>query len=84
MKNPTIHFESGIADFLEIRIYDIAGDLVHNARIDSQPVVVDNKYAYEYTWNTTGIASGVYIYVGVAKKAGKADIRVIKKLALIK
>lgn len=83
-KNPTLHVESGIADSVEIRIYDIAGDLVHEVQIFDAPAVVDNRYAYEYTWDTSGTASGVYIYAVSAKKSGEPDIRETKKLAVIK
>jgi len=85
---PTIHIECGIADSVEIKIYDIAGDFIHQTRLEQQPQVVNDgqgpQYAYEYTWDTSGIASGVYIYVVVAKKNGETDLRVMKKLAIIK
>ena len=83
-KNPTIHIESGIADYLDIRIYDVSGEKVHEARIDSPPKIINDKYAYEYTWNTSGIPSGVYIYILIANKQGEKDIRVMKKLGLVK
>jgi hypothetical protein len=83
-KNPTIHMECGIADSVEMRIYDVAGDLVHETRIEQAPQVINNKYAYEYAWDSSGIASGVYIYVVVAKKSGETDIRVMKKLAVVR
>ena len=81
---PTIHVECGVAESVEVRIYDVSGDLLHDARIESQPVIMDNKYAYEYTWNAGGIASGVYVYVVVARKTGENPIKVMKKLAIVK
>ena len=83
-KNPTIHMECGIADFVQLRIYDISGQLIHEAGIEDQLKIIDNKYAYEYAWDVSGTASGTYIYVVVAKKAGEQDIRVMKKMAVIK
>jgi len=83
-KSPTIHFESGIADRVEINIFDIAGELVHSSEITDKPEVVNNKYAYEYGWNVSSIASGVYIYLIRAKKSGEKEIKVVKKLAVIK
>lgn len=84
-KNPTIHFECGIADEVEIHIYDIAGDLTHTHEIPgSSWQIVDGKYCYEYTWNISDIASGVYIYCIQGKKSGCSDIKVRKKLAVIK
>ena len=83
-RNPVFHLECGVADSVEIRIYDIAGSLVHEARLDGVPAIVDGKYAYEYSWNASGVASGVYIYVAIAKKSGAQDLRVRKKVAIIR
>jgi ligand-binding sensor domain-containing protein len=83
-KWPTIHFESGIADRVEINIYDIAGELIHSLEITDKPEVINNKYAYEYGWNVSNIASGVYIYLIRAKKSGEKEIKVVKKLAVVK
>lgn len=84
-KNPAIHFECGIADKVEIKIYDVAGDLIHQQELPGHSwQVVDGKYCYEYTWDVSDIASGVYIYCIQAKKSGYPDIKVRKKLAVIR
>ncbi len=83
-KCPTIHFESGIPDRVEINIYDIAGDLVHSSEITDKPEIINGKYAYEYRWNISNVPSGVYIYLIRAKKSGKKEIKVVKKLAIVK
>jgi len=83
-KNPTIHFECGIADKVEIRIYDISGELAHSVTVNGEPLTVNGRYAYEYTWNISDVASGVYIYCIEAKKSGYPEIKVKKKLAVIK
>ena len=83
-QRPTLHIECGLADTVEFRIYNVAGELVHQDRVDYRPTIVNNKYAYEYTWDTSGIASGVYIAVIQAKKGGEQDIRVMKKIAVVK
>jgi len=84
-KNPTIHFECGLADKVEIRIYDVAGDLVNSEELaGSSWQIVEGKYCYEYTWDISQFASGVYIYWIKAKKSGYSDIKVRKKLAVIK
>ena len=83
-KTPTIHIEVGLADILEVRIYNVAGELVHSAEISgSNYKTINNKYAYEYNWDVSNIASGVYIYLVRAKK-GEATIKEMKKLAIIK
>ncbi|MFH1379553.1 MAG: hypothetical protein ABII23_04670 [bacterium] len=81
---PTIHIESGIADKISIHIYDIGGALVHSADINDQPIIIDGKYAYEYRWDTSGVASGIYIYSVRVIKDGYSDILGIQKLAVIK
>lgn len=83
-QNPTLHMECGIADSLEVKIYDVSGNLVHQAKVEQQPQVVGGKYAYEYSWDASGAASGVYACVMVARKSGEADIKVTKKLAVVR
>ncbi|OGS27689.1 MAG: hypothetical protein A2297_00335 [Elusimicrobia bacterium RIFOXYB2_FULL_48_7] len=82
--NPTIHAEVGIADSVELKIYNIAAELVHSANISDTLQIINNKYAYEYTWQANGVASGVYIYYIDARKQGEKNIRVVKKLAVIR
>jgi hypothetical protein len=86
---PTIHIECGIADKIEIKIYNIAAELVHEADITDRLKIKQSRrgfgqvYAYEYPWDVKGIASGVYIYIVKANK-GKENIKVMNKLAIIK
>ena len=81
---PKIHVECGIADSIEIQIYNIAGELVHKDEITTMPIIKNNKYAYEYTWDISDKASGVYLYLVRANKDGEKTIKVLKKLAIIK
>jgi hypothetical protein len=80
---PTLHLEVGVADNVHIRIYDIAGELRHSATISGAPQISAPEYAYEYTWDTGGAGSGVYIAVVEARK-GDAAIKTKKKFAVIK
>jgi hypothetical protein len=88
--NVTLHVEAGLADGLDIAIYDISGRLVASQSISGAPGLIDDhsgcgpRYAYEWTWNVEGIPSGVYIYAAQAHKAGRADLRTMKKVAVIK
>lgn len=79
----TIHVECGVADVVEIRIYDIAGGLIKEVTIDQEPKVINNKYAYEYAWDTSGVASGVYVYVVRAKKDENV-LKIVKKIGVVK
>ncbi|MFH2069886.1 MAG: FlgD immunoglobulin-like domain containing protein [Elusimicrobiota bacterium] len=83
-KHPTIHVECGIADRVEIRLYNIAAELVGSIDISgSDWKILDNKYCYEYTWDVSDVASGVYVYLVRAKK-GDREIKTLKKGAIIK
>ncbi len=82
-RHPVIHVETGLADSLEIRIYDVSGKIVHEARLDGPPPVIDGKYAYEYTWNSDGAASGIYLLAAKSEKAGQSLV-FKKKMAVIK
>ena len=83
-RNPVIHVECGLADSVEIRMYDTAGEPVGSARIEAPPLIIEGRYAYEYTWDASGLPSGVYIYRVVAKKAGERDLAFTKRMAVIK
>jgi hypothetical protein len=86
-KKPTIHVEVGVADSVKLRIYDIAGDLLHETEITSAPLIINDghgkEYAYEYVWDGT-IPSGTYICVVQASKKDKADLKATIKLAVIR
>ncbi len=82
-KKPTIHVEVGIADRVEIYIYDVAGDLQHSAEITEAPSIINGTYAYEYEWNVSNVASGVYICRIIASKNGD-KIKITKKFAVVK
>ncbi|MFH1725560.1 MAG: PKD domain-containing protein [Elusimicrobiota bacterium] len=84
---PTIHIAVGVADKVTIRIYNVAGQQVHQATMESAPPVIDDgsgpKYAYEYAWDGR-IPSGVYLYTVVADKSGEASIRKAGKFAVVR
>ena len=50
--NPTFHIETGQADKVELKVYDIAGDIIHETVLTGLPQVIDDgkgpQYAYEY------------------------------------
>jgi hypothetical protein len=84
-KKPTIHIEVGLADSVDVRIYDVSGQILHETTLTSPQVVDDGngpQYAYEYTWNED-IPSGTYIFAMNAKK-GSDGLKKISKLAVIR
>ncbi|MFH1723862.1 MAG: T9SS type A sorting domain-containing protein, partial [Elusimicrobiota bacterium] len=84
---PTIHVAVGIADKVTVRIYNIAGQQVHQATMEGTPPVINDgsgpKYAYEYAWSGR-IPSGVYLYTMEAEKSGEAGIRKAGKFAVVR
>lgn len=73
--NPIFHMETGLADKVELKVYDTAGDLVHETVMTGMPQVIDDgqgpQYAYEYLWDVKNTGSGVYIFSMTAKKGDK-------------
>jgi len=86
-ENPVIHTESGIAERVEIRIYDISGKLVHETTVSEKPKIIDDgqgpKYAYEYEWNVSGVSSGIYLVIVNAHKSGEV-LKTQTKIVVIK
>ncbi|MBI5244035.1 MAG: T9SS type A sorting domain-containing protein [Elusimicrobia bacterium] len=80
---PVIHVEVGKADQVIIKIYNVAGQQVHEASIDRAAQIIGSEYAYEHAWEGH-IPSGVYFYVVEAKKSGYASIRRTGKLAVVR
>ncbi|MBI4249320.1 MAG: hypothetical protein HY611_07440 [Elusimicrobia bacterium] len=79
-----MHIEAGLADEIQIRIYDVSAQLVHEALLTGAPSVINDKYAYEYAWDVSGVGSGVYYYAVTAQKAGEPDLTAAGKCAVIK
>jgi hypothetical protein len=71
---PTFHFECGIADSVNIKIYTTSGRFAHETTLTGMPVALDDgnglSYAYEYAWREH-IPSGVYYYLIEAAKSGQ-------------
>jgi len=80
---PTLHFECGIGDGADIRIYDVAGDLRHAAHMTGAPNISAPEYAYEYTWDMGSAGSGVYTAVMEAHNGGET-VKAKKKFAIIR
>ncbi|TPW18148.1 MAG: Uncharacterized protein FD129_85 [bacterium] len=84
---PTVHVAVGLADKVTIRIFDISGQDVHQATLDTPPSIIDDgsgpKYAYEFPWNGH-IPSGVYLYTVVAEKSGQPAVRKAGKFAVVR
>lgn len=85
----TIRVQVGNADSVSARIYDQAGRKVHETSSSASASVDDGngkgpQPTYDLTWDTSGIGSGVYTFIVKASRAGESDIKVSKKLAVIR
>ena len=69
-KVPVFHVEVGMADSVKLKVYTVAGQIIHEHTITGIPQLIGAAYAYEYAWEGH-IASGVYYYTMEADKAGK-------------
>jgi len=85
---PTFHIESGVADRVEVRVYDLSGDLIHEAAIDGAPAIVNDgqgpQYAYELPWDVSGEGSGVYLFSVKAARSGSPDLKTVGRVAVVK
>jgi len=73
--SPTIHIETGLADKVEVFIYDISGKKVEEFSINSEPLLIDDgkgsEYAYEKEFDISKLGSGVYLIYFKSYKANE-------------
>ena len=85
----TIRIQPGLADGVDVRVYDLSGRKVHSSSAFTLNQLDDgnglgSQYTYDHVWDVSGVGSGVYTYVITAKKAGQADIRKTGRVGVIK
>jgi len=80
---PILHLECGVGSSVDIRIYDVSGQLRHSAHMDGAPTKITPEYAYEYIWDMSGAGSGVYTAIIEAHSGGES-IKAKKKFAIIR
>jgi hypothetical protein len=85
----TIRAQVGLADQVDVSIYDVTGRQVNSGSVLSPNILDDNngkgpQYTFDYPWDTSGAGSGVYIYLVTAKTAGAGPIRKQGKVGVIK
>ncbi len=88
-QKPTIRIQVGLADSVDVNIYDISGERVHSVNLSSPQALDDgngkgSQYTFDYSWDTSHVGSGIYVVAITAHKAGQADIRAIKKAGVIR
>jgi len=86
----TIRMQTGLADSVEVRAYDISGRRVYSSSNFSLNPGLDDgngkgiQYTYDNVWDISGVGSGVYQYVITAKKSGKSDIHKAGRIGVVK
>ncbi|MDE2142259.1 MAG: hypothetical protein KGJ84_07615 [Elusimicrobia bacterium] len=86
----TIRMQTGLADSVEVRAYDVSGRKVYSSSNFSLNPGLDDgngkglQYTYDNVWDISGVGSGVYQYVITAKKSGKSDIHKAGRVGVIK
>lgn len=86
----TIRVQPGLADSIEVRIYDVSGRKIHSASDFRSLGAFDDgnglgpQFTYDLVWDVSGIDSGVYAYVITAKKAGQKDVTKTGRVGVIK
>lgn len=79
----TLRIQPGLADTIEVRVYDLAGRRIHSSS-DFRFSVTGGENTYDHSWNVSGVGSGVYAFIIRARKAGQADIVKAGKIGVIK
>ena len=86
----TIRVQPGLADSVEVRVYDLAGRKVYSSANFSLNTGLDDgngkgfQYTYDHVWDISGAGSGVYQYVITAKKSGQTDIHKAGRIGVVK
>lgn len=86
----TIRVQPGLADSVEVRVYDVSGRKVHQSSAFTNRGAFDDgnglgaQFTYEHVWGVSGVGSGVYTYIVVARKAGQSDIRKTGRIGVVK
>lgn len=84
MTHPVIHIEAGLADKVEIKIYDPAGKLIEEAALTEPPVMIKGAYAYEYKVLLNNAPYGTCDYTVKAYKAGQQSVETSGRIMFIK
>lgn len=85
-----IRIQPGLADSVSVRVYDLAGRLVHESSDFRNRGGFDDgngfgsQFTFDHNWDVSGVASGVYNFVVTGRKAGASDIKATGKVGVIK
>ena len=86
----TFRIQPGLADTIELRVYDLSGRKIHGSTDFTFRGAVDDgngkgaQNTYDHVWGVSGVGSGVYRYVIKASRASQAPIVKSGKVGVIK
>jgi hypothetical protein len=89
-RTATFRIQPGVVDGLELRVYDAAARRVYSSSDFRNLGAFDDgnglgpQFTYENVWDVSGIGSGVYTYIVIAKKGGRGEIRESGKVGVVK
>jgi hypothetical protein len=89
-RQATIRIQPGLADSVEVHVYDLTGRNVHSSSDFRFTSSFDDlnglgpQDTFDHVWDVSGVGSGVYTYVITARKAGQADIHATGKIGVVK
>ena len=83
VKHPVIHIEAGLADKVEIKIYDNTGKLVEEALLTDPPKIIKGGYAYEHKFASENTPYGTCSFTARAFKSGFDPIETSGKIIFI-
>jgi len=70
----TFHAAIENASGLQVRVYNVAGELIHEGQLSGDPSIIRGSSAYEYKWNFGNLASGAYFLVVKAERDGSSAV----------
>ena len=79
----TFHAEVSGAAGISLRVYNAAGELVHEGQLSGDPSVTAGGSAYEYQWNLANVASGNYYLIVSADRDGRSDVVARKTFSVV-
>ncbi|MBI2787283.1 MAG: IPT/TIG domain-containing protein [Elusimicrobia bacterium] len=86
----TFRIQTGLADTVELRVYDLSGRKIHASSDFTYRGAIDDgngkgaQNTYDHVWGVGGVGSGVYTYVIKASRAGHSPIIKSGKVGVIK
>lgn len=86
----TFRIQPGLADTIELRVYDLSGRKIHDSTDFTFKGAIDDgngkgtQNTYDHVWSVSGVGGGVYTYVIKAGRAGQSPIVKTGKAGVIK